>query len=463
MHSTDKVPEPAVSGSGRGKCIKRIFQAAIVLGVFIFMNWLASVGFDKLRVADYYHYDLNQLEKENTDIDLVVVGASQVIYACNTELLAREMGLGGAVIDCANPGSYCDGMYYMLKDLLQRFSPKYVVIDLPWSKFIDQTSASMSRYLSADRMSFPGKLDYAVHCMTMEEAFTVFCPLYRYGKWVMGPGQIKSRYLARKAIRDGNWGEDPKRKYRKNGFVWEDRSCPQGGIPALLYAFSYDDIREEYADYVRKMVKLCKEKGIPAALMTLPASCANIYGISNYQASVDYTQDLADELGCPYLNFNLLKGREDLFPDTVFWDTRHMNGEGSVAFTPVFVEAAGLAFRGEDTGALFYKDVEEMKKDVHRIVACSGTVTPNPDGTAGVEVWSLQNEDITPQYRLMLVEKKAGAADQNNRIQELSPWQEETTFLVDRSEIPEGYVLRVEARQKGNEEYDAFQNLSEEG
>ena len=194
--------------------------------------------------------------------------------------------------------------------------------------------------------------------------------------------------------------------------------------------------------------------------MTTPASSANIYGIENYQACADYTQSLADELGCPYLNFNLLKDRDELFPDTLYWDTRHMNGEGSVAFAPVLTDIASKTFRGEDTSDLFYENLEEMKKNVHRIVACNANVTPNEDGTLSVSAWSLQNDDITPQYRLGLVESSPDdAVDGEDRIQELCPWQEEGAFLVDRSAIPEGYMLRVEARQKGNEKYDAFQNL----
>ena len=460
MDNPNKTQDRTASGRKKRRILPRILAAAILLGVVFSVNHFASVSFDKARVSDYYRSDMNRLEKAGTDIDMIILGASQVYHGCNTELIARELGMGGEVIDCASAGAFCDGMYYMLKDILHRFTPKYVMIDLPWTKFVDQTSSSTSRYLSSDRMKLGGKLDYIIHCLTPEEGFTVLFPLYRFGRSVWGVSQLKNHFLTRKAIREGNWEDEADRKYRKNGFVWEYKSCPEGGIPAELFLYSEDVINHDYVEYVRKMVNLCKEKQIPVSLMTMPASTADLYGIENYQASADYMQSLADELGCMYLNFNLVKGREEFLPDTCFWDTRHMNGDGSTAFAPVFADIVKKAFNGEDTNGLFYDNLEEMKKNVHRIVACNANVTPNEDGTLSVSAWSLQNDDITPQYRLGLVESSPDdAVDGEDRIQELCPWQEEGAFLVDRSSIPEGYMLRVEARQKGNEKYDACQNL----
>ena len=41
---------------------------------------------------------------------------------------------------------------------------------------------------------------------------------------------------------------------------------------------------------------------------------------------------------------------------------------------------------------------------------------------------------------------------------EVRPWQEETTFSVEESEVPDGYALRVEVRQKGKRDMEAFQD-----
>ena len=190
----------------------------------------------------------------------------------------------------------------------------------------------------------------------------------------------------------------------------------------------------------------------------------------------------AEELGCTYLNFNLLKGREAFLPDTCFSDKVHLNGTGSVAFSKVFAQAVKKVLDGEDPSGMFYENIDEMKKNVHRIVGCNGMVNPVGDGTLSVTVTSLQNEDITPEYRLVLMEKgKKKKARKNNDVSgsgagdadadedvgtdagaenylEVRPWQEETAFSVEESEVPDGYALRVEVRQKGKRDMEAFQD-----
>ena len=110
---------------------------------------------------------------------------------------------------------------------------------------------------------------------------------------------------------------------------------------------------------------------------------------------------------------------------------------------------------------------------MHRIVACNGRVRANGDGTLTVEAKSLQGADETPEFRLMLIDGSktvmvdGDAADDDavsdvplpsSEIRQLRPWQEETTFLINEDEIPEGYVLRLEAGRKGLGTMDAYVN-----
>lgn len=66
-----------------------------------------------------------------------------------------------------------------------------------------------------------------------------------------------------------------------------------------------------------------------------------------------------------------------------------------------------------------------------------------------VDVFSMQNEDILPEYRLLV-------SDANDVLSEIRPWQQETTFTVSESEIPAGGYLRIEARQAGADTVDAY-------
>ena len=471
MRSTDK------------KIIRRVIAVGILIAVILCMNHVAVLSFDRVRNADYFNYDMEQLEKQHADVDLMIVGASQVYHGCNPDVISAEMGIH-EVVECASAASHNDGMYYMLKDLLGRFTPKCVVIDLTWSKFMDKNVPvlSMAKLLSADRMSWPRKIEYAAHNFNLDEWMKLLFPMYRYGGSVWGFSQLKANYLARKAVREGNWVDESKRTYRKNGFTWVNAGCPQGSIPSEVVSYSNDLVSSYETDYMKKLWKLCDEKGVQVIWCTLPTSMVELYGIQNYQDSPDYMKAFAEELGCTYLNFNLLKGREAFLPDTCFSDKVHLNGTGSVAFSKVFAQAVKKVLDGEDPSGMFYENIDEMKKNVHRILGCNGMVNPVGDGTLSVTVTSLQNEDITPEYRLVLMEKgKKKKARKNNDVSgsgagdadadedvgtdagaenypEVRPWQEETAFSVEESEVPDGYALRVEVRQKGKRDMEAFQD-----
>ena len=485
--------------SKKRKYLKRVLAVTILVATIISVNYMADLSFDKPRDADYYNYDVRHLQETKTPVDMIIVGASQVYLGCNVDVISGEMGIG-EVIDCAVPFGFVDGLYFMLRDLLRRFEPECVVIDMSWRRFlkIDDPGSRFGMYLCSDRLEWPDKFDYALHCYALDDWLN-FIPVYRKGKSVWGLSQVKRNFLNKKAVADSRLAIDD--RYRKNGFIWATRSCPQGSIPAQEKHYSEDQISEYCQDYIRKTWELCNERDIPVVWTTIPCSMEEMLSVDNYQQAMDDIGEFVDELGGEYLNFSYLKDREKFLPDPLFADKLHLNGDGATVFGKIFADAVQKALNGEDTSDLFYENIDELKKDVHRIVSCNGRVRPNGDGTLTVEAKSLQGTEETPEFRLMLIESTKtaavegngddaqasadveseededgsvqnqdasgasdqeentpGSTDESQDIRQLRPWQEETTFLINADEIPEGYVLRLEARKKGGTQTEAFVN-----
>ena len=504
MHNTNEIPgaeerneispKPDIAGR-KGKPRKypvRVLGVIVLTAVILILNHIASLCFDRPRDADYYNYDMARLQKDQAPVDMIIVGASQVYHGCNPMVISEQMNIG-EVVDCGAAVGYADGLYYMLRDLLRRFTPECVVIDMPWHRFREyrDPAARTGMYLCSDRLNWSDKLDYALHCYGLKD-WANLVPVYRYGESVWSLGQLLKNYHNKKAVAEGRWEEAGKTDYQKNGFKWTRKSCPQGSIPALDEFYSEEQNSEYIKKYIRMMQQLCEEKGIPVIFITIPRSMMELYSVENYQGAADYITEFAKELGCPYLNFNYLKDREEIMTDSLFSDKVHLNGEGSVVFSGILADAVQKTLDGEDVSGLFYRNLSELKEDVHRIVACNGRVWPNGDGTLTVEAKSFQNEDVTPQYRLMLIketktvseddeadgenagdvesilqsvegesEEDGEAEDalfQVSELQVLRPWQEETVFLLNEEEIPEGYALRLETRRKGQERTEAYVN-----
>lgn len=422
MRSSEEKKKSAAGEAGaQGKCgskkkiyLTRAAGAAILLAVILAVNYAASWCFDDIHGADFYKYDIDRLEKEHADVDMIIVGASQIYHACNPDVISGEMGIG-EVIDCSSASANNDGQYFMLRDLLRRFDPEYVVLDAPWSKFLAKSEESVNRgkLLISDRLKWLDKLDYAMHCFNLEQTLNLLFPTYRFGGNIWGTTQLKQNFYDRKAVREGNLADEYKQNYRKNGFYWYKRGIQPGGIPAEVKHYSDDEVSEYEYKWTLKIWELCQEYEVPVVWTSMPTSMEKVFSVDDYQGSVDYMKEFTQKLGCPYLNYNLLKDRDKILPETVYTDELHLNGEGSIIFSKIFAKTVKMAFDGEDTSEYFYDSIDEMKQEVHRVVACNAKAVPDGNGNVMVEAMSLHNDGIIPEYRLLVV---SNADLKNSRV-----------------------------------------------
>ena len=447
MRSSDDV------NNSRGRrYAARLAGIVLLCSIIAAAEVVAQFSFDSVHMADYYLYDIRKLEETNTDVGMVIVGASQVYHACIPDVISEELGIG-EVIDASTASMTNDGGYYLLKDLLKRFTPKYVLVNLGWNCLIKRTpeGEKRGRLLAMDRLPYLLRLDYLFRCFPFSE-YPNISNMYRFGGTIWGLSQIKKNYQEKKAVRDGNWISEEERNYRKNGFALYKRSSEQGNIEAEENYYSDELIDTHEAEYIRKMQELCEKEGVELIWITIPTSMEELYSIENLQENIDHIRAFTEESGHPWLNFNLLRGREETLPDTSYTDNLHVNGVGAEFFSYTLAETVSMLERGEDVSGLFYDSVDEMKADVERIVACGADISQNGDGDTMVEARSLQNEDVIPEYRI-LISKFGGD------YEEVCPWQEENTFLIDRGKLPPDSILRLEVRPAGQKEYDAFQEV----
>ena len=443
------------TSSGRRKILGRIAGVIILCAVIIACECVAQLSFDEVHMSDYYNYDVKKLVRENADVDMIIVGASQVYHSCVPDVISETLGIG-EVLDASTASLTNDGGYYLLKNLLGKFHPEYVLVNLNWDRFMKKVPAGekRGRLLAADRLPLLERLEYAWNCFPIAEVPNL-SHMYRFGGTIWGFGQLKKHYLEKKAVRDGNWVSEDERAYRKNGYCQYNKSRERGNIEAEENYYSNDLIDPHELEYIQKTKELCDKAHVRLIWITVPTSMEELYSIENLQEDMDYIAEFTKESGSPWLNFNLLRGREESLPDSSYTDNLHVNGVGAEYFSKLLAETIQRLDDGKDVSDLFYDSVEEMKEDVHRIVACNATVSKDAAGNLNVNAVSLQNEDMVPEYRLLLSEEEKNP----EHFEELIPWQEEPVFHVEKDQLPAAYTLRLEVRQQGQDEYDAFQNL----
>ena len=447
MRSSD---EKRQSPSGSGKILRRIGIAAAVIAVLAGMEFAAKLCFDSVHYADYYNYDMRRILDNDARVSLVAAGASQVYHACQPDILAEEFGCD-EVIDASTAGQTMDGTYFMVRDMLDRFDPEYVIVGVTWDRFFPRKLSNLhtGRLLVGDRLPFAGRVEYLVRCAPVGQWFNLSA-LYRYGQNVLSLQQLKENYEAKQRVASGEWVFDKTANsyYGKNGYIVYPHSCEQGSMWAEDLTFDEKQVSEHEKEYCRKIAQLCRERGKKLIWVTFPSTLAEIYSIDNYQFAADYMTQFLESTGFPYLNFSMLKNREEIFPDTMFSDHIHLAENGSAVFSPILADAIRRLDAGEDTKDMFYSSFEEMKKDVHRIVGSYLKITHLTDGTFLVESRSHQNEDIIPQYRLLAWREEAW--------QPLSDWLDEAPSSLAPGEVEVGESVRLEVRQKGKETAEAF-------
>ena len=451
MHSSDNVEENA---SKRSSLISRIGCAAVIIAVLICAEVIARQCFDSAHYANHFQRDIRRIEASGAKVGMIVAGASQVYHGSDTRILAQEMGYE-EVIDASTASQSTDGAYYMVEYLLNRFDPEYVVVNLNWDRLFPKKLVNLhrGRLLVGDYISGIERLKFFLDCAPVGQWFNLSY-LYRFGGTVSSIEQLKQNYTSRKTVADPNWKANTSASsyYGGNGFIVFRDGAMRGSMNAENLTFSEDQISEHEVEYTLKIADLCRKKNVKLIWITIPSTMAEVYSVSNYQDAVDYLTAFCAKTGFPYINFSMLRNREELFPDTVFSDHIHLALEGADRFSGILADTIKKVEAGEDISGMFYDSVEELKKDVFRIPGCFVYVRKKKDGYI-VRALSVQNEGVTPEYRLLL--KKEGM-----EWETLADWQENTDFHILPDAMSGEDELRIETRRKGEQVYDCFWELN---
>ena len=269
----------------------------------------------------------------------------------------------------------------------------------------------------------------------------------------------RSTSIHEKKLAKDSWEEKENSKgetYKEKGFVYAVSDVTTGSIsfdPEADYWYSDDRILEENKEYLDKCVELCKENGVEFELVTAPCSVTYMYFVGGYDDADKWYRNYAKEKGINYINLNYLKGREDFLPDELMYDNCHTNGEGAYVTSEKYADLLLKEEKGEDISSYFYENLDEFKKDVHRIVALEAELeyseTANDDGSvdATMHLLSLKNPDAKAFYQ---IELQADGSDETTVLSEFS--EKETVSIKLLGYTGYKLIVRAKSQYEGDKE-----------
>ena len=262
-------------------------------------------------------------EARENKLDVLFLGSSHVIDGINPVQLYGEHGITS--YNMGGHGSILPATYWELVNALDYCTPKCVVID---------TFMLEKDYRYVDVMT--GTEDEGTR-----QAFIKY-----HSRW---SGLSADDYLLL-----GKKGED-----RTNHlFGAEAHFEVEPNIEEFPLLDPQDAMQGETiaADYLRKMISLCQEKGIQVILVQVPFSASE-----DYQRAGNSAQKIADEFHIPY--FNLMYAKNIIDHKSDLSDRGHLNAMGQYKVTAYLGNAlGGLGILADHRGDPSYREWEDAQK-----------------------------------------------------------------------------------------------------
>lgn len=302
-------------------------QRGKTLGLF----WLRAVCFLLLAVlvlqyAAYvltpkYDYGICAMQnlyfQEENTVDVLVLGTSLAYAGINTNVLWREQGIAAYDLCSAEQPFWIS--YYYLLEALKTQTPSLILLDAKPAVYDRDFSKEGRTILSTAGIQSPGSRLNAIRaCVGDEEKVLDFALMFP---------KIHQRY-AELTVQDFVYPADNGGRGRNwKGFI-EQKDTEHHQRPNLVWVSTKRSINEREEEYVRRIIGLAKERGIPI----------RIIGIPNPDYAIDHMYfnalaAIAAECDVPFSNYNDPGLRFGLRYSTDFSDWQHLNAKGSVTFT----------------------------------------------------------------------------------------------------------------------------------
>lgn len=346
------------------------FKKAILstLAVFLIVL-LGSVGIIEILMnSEYYHCcDKRNIESQSGKIDLIVSGSSNAMNAFIPRMLDERLQLNS--YNLCGPAMESHAKYLLLKQTAKDNDIAIAVLDMNYDDMslspgaVEGNMYAIPRINSFfDRVSFfftvvdGDAMEPLIGNYLYDGSYVAFSRAFGESSILGTIGDKSNVDYSAKGFREGMYPEN------KKSIAFSESDIISHYNTSQINLFGKNFERND--KYVKEYITYCKENNIRCIISVTPFSDSHIWIYDNWDDYKTYLENLSEEYGCEFYDFNLLKNRYMLFSDSsTFVDGTHLNRAGAEKFTPQFCEIINSVDSGKDVSDLFYSSYEEMKKD----------------------------------------------------------------------------------------------------
>ncbi len=283
--------------------------------VIISLCFAAFWGVFRFKYADgIYGWDKYQEQPKGT-VDVLVLGSSHAFEGINPAVLYGEYGI--AAFDLCGSIQLMWNTYFFLQEALKTQSPKLVILEAygvtKTNEFSDASRIIKNNYGISSLDQYLPSLMASVPSGELEEYLWQF-------------NQFHSRYTELSPA-------DFKKNLGEEQFVnWKGFGNNTGHT--VFERPEFQNLNERLSltgkteIYYRKVIELCKEKGIPLLVVAAPYILT-----AEEQMRFNRAEAIAQEYDVPFINYNKIYDNLALDFATDFADPEHLNESGNIKFT----------------------------------------------------------------------------------------------------------------------------------
>ncbi len=337
------------------KVITKIFILIMICAVLIFpLNYLFTTYNGR-----YMYRAMNEMYDSKENIDVLFLGSSHCYKSLDPDLADSLLGE-----NAFNAGSSVQGMntsYYLLKEITEYHKLKTVYLDTNFAVYRVKEDDANIFTVSDFMRNGKNKYELLKNGGGVESIFNGYITIRRNYTNI----NIISNLLSRtKPISDYSGITYENEEYRGDGFVYVSECKPV--TESDLRSCELTDLSGEvpvcknYDTYLKKIIKLCKEKNIELILIDHPMRSIVLDTLQDYNNYTQYFVKIAKRFNIQYWNFNLYKG-DNGFYEKDYSDYYHLNGEGAEKYTKLLCSTAKRYNNGEKSEDMFYNSYNEVK------------------------------------------------------------------------------------------------------
>lgn len=226
-------------------------------------------------------------DKENT-LDVIFIGSSQMYADMAPAVLFHEYGITSYDF-CANEQPMWISYYY-IKEALKHQTPKVIVLDVFTVYGEDYEEEGVTHINLDDLPMSLNKIAAIRDSVPAGMRYSFYFPLAKYhNTW--------TDFFEGKAELSFYHENDPYKGYSPFVFAAD---YEESAKPEVVNQRESEPIPERAGTWLRKIIDLCKEEGVPLVLIKTPN------GNAERQKLYNSVSELAKETGTPFLNMNVL-------------------------------------------------------------------------------------------------------------------------------------------------------------